>query len=93
MTTTISVTKIARHLADYLNRVAYRGESFLLVRGNKAVAELRPVSRGTKLGDLPALLTSLPRLSADEADAFAKDLDLMRKERAESEDFHNPWAT
>jgi hypothetical protein len=29
----VTVTEIARHFADYLNRVAYRRESFSLVRG------------------------------------------------------------
>lgn len=43
---TLSVTEAARHFAEYINRVAYRGESFVLVRGNKPVAELRPLPMG-----------------------------------------------
>ena len=93
MATTISVTEIARHLADYINRVVYRGERFLLVRGNRAVAELRPVPQGTKLEDLPALLDDLPHLTVDEADTFIRDLEEIRKEPIESEDLKDPWAT
>ena len=36
---TRSVTEVARHFADYINRVVYRGERFVLMRGNKPVAE------------------------------------------------------
>ena len=71
MAITIAVTEMARRLSDYINRVAYQGERFLLVRGNKTVAELHPVPQGTRLGDLPALLEGLPRLTVEEADAFA----------------------
>jgi antitoxin (DNA-binding transcriptional repressor) of toxin-antitoxin stability system len=71
MAITIAVTEMARRLSDYINRVAYQGERFLLVRGNKTVAELPPVPQGTRLGDLPASLEGLPRLTVEEADAFA----------------------
>ena len=71
MAITIAVTEMARRLSDYINRVAYQGERFLLVRGNKTVAELHPEPQGTRLGDLPALLEGLPRLTVEEADAFA----------------------
>ena len=85
MATTISVTEIARHLADYINRVAYRGERFFLVRGNRTVAELRPVPQGTKLGGLPALLDDLPHLTVDEANGFIRDLEEIRKEQMKSD--------
>lgn len=75
-----SVTEVIRNFADYINRVAYRRERFILVRGGKAVAELSPVPAGTRLGDLPALLESLPRLSPEEAEAFAEDLSRARSE-------------
>ena len=44
MSQTLSVTEVARHFAEYINRVAYRGECFVLMRGNKPIAELRPLS-------------------------------------------------
>lgn len=73
-----SVTEVARHFADYINRVAFRGEHFVLMRGNRAVAELRPVPAGKRLDELPALLASLPGLSPEDAASFAMDLDGAR---------------
>jgi putative addiction module component (TIGR02574 family) len=52
-------------------------------------AELRPVTAGMRLGDLPELLASLPRLGAEEAAAFEADLTAARAElgsRAEAVD-------
>ena len=49
-TTTLSVTEMVRGFSDYVNRVAYRGERFILVKGRKPVAELRPLPAGRLLG-------------------------------------------
>jgi antitoxin (DNA-binding transcriptional repressor) of toxin-antitoxin stability system len=76
----VTVTEVFRNFADYINRVAYRGEEFVLVRGGKAVAELSPVPTGVRLGDLPSLLASLPRLSEEDAEEFARDLERAREE-------------
>ncbi|MBN1675326.1 MAG: type II toxin-antitoxin system Phd/YefM family antitoxin [Kiritimatiellae bacterium] len=89
---TVSVTEAVRHFSDYLNRVAYRHETFLLARGRKAMAELRPVPVGRRLGDLPALLASLPRLSPREAGAFATDLTRARVS-LKGERLKDPWAS
>ena len=70
----VTVTQVARNFADYVNRVAYRRESFTLVRGKKPLAELRPLPAGASISELPAMLASLPRLSAAEAADFADDL-------------------
>ena len=35
MAQALSVTEAARHFAECINRVVYRGESFVLARGNK----------------------------------------------------------
>lgn len=87
-----SVTEVARHFAAYINRVAFRGERFTLMRGNKPVAELRPVPAGRRLGELPELLASLPRLSPTDAAALAEDLDAARHEIAE-QPLRDPWAS
>ncbi|CAN5675242.1 MAG: type II toxin-antitoxin system Phd/YefM family antitoxin [Gemmatimonadetes bacterium] len=87
-----SVTEVARHFADYINRVAFRGERFTLMRGNKPVAELRPVPAGRRLGELPELLASLPRLSPEDAAALADDLDTARRQMAERP-LRDPWAS
>jgi hypothetical protein len=54
--------------------VVYRGERFVLMRGNKPIAELGPLPAGKHLAELPGLLASLPRLSEVEAKEFADDL-------------------
>ncbi|MHB8870496.1 MAG: type II toxin-antitoxin system Phd/YefM family antitoxin [Thermoleophilia bacterium] len=90
MSETLTVTEVVRHFADYVNRVAYRRESFVLVRGNKPVAELRPLPIGKRLGELPGLFASLPHLAPVDADAFAADLDAARDDLARTE-VHDPW--
>lgn len=90
MSHTLSVTEMARHFAEYINRVAYRGESFVLVRGNKPIAELRPLPTGKRLAELPGLLASLPHLSSTEAAQFADDLTAAREALARAE-VHDPW--
>ena len=90
MSQTLSVTEMARHFAEYINRVAYRGECFVLVRGNKPIAELRPLPTGKRLAELPALLASLPHLSAPEAAQLADDLTAARASLARTE-VHDPW--
>lgn len=80
-TQTISITEAARNFSDFVNRVAYRRESFFLIRGKKPVAELRPVATGRKLSELTTLFESLPPLSGKELDALQSDLDLIRKQR------------
>lgn len=87
---TVPITELSRHLSDYLNRVAYKGESFLLLRGKKPLAELRPAPRGKRLGELAELLKSLPRLSKEEATGFLHDLNEGRR-RMSRKGLKNPW--
>ena len=88
----ITVTEAAREFSDYLNRVAYRRESFILCKGRKPMAELRPVPQGRRLGDLPELLAALPQLTRREAESFAEDLRRAR-ESLPPEELKNPWAS
>jgi antitoxin (DNA-binding transcriptional repressor) of toxin-antitoxin stability system len=92
MKITATVTEVFRNFSDYINRVAYRGERFVLVRGGRPVAELTPVVAGARLGDLPALLDSLPRLTAAEAAALGEDLDRARSELEERPP-GDPWVS
>jgi len=86
-----SVTEVLRNFSDYINRVSYRGERFVLHRGGKAVAELVPAPpAGRRLAELPSVLASLPRLGESEAASFADDLDAGRKALSEPVD---PWAS
>jgi antitoxin (DNA-binding transcriptional repressor) of toxin-antitoxin stability system len=82
----VTVTQLARNFAEYVNRVAYRRETFTLVRGNKPLAELRPLPAGARVSELPGLMASLPRLSEAEAGDFALDLDAARGELGEVRD-------
>ena len=91
MDNSVSVTDVARHFADYVNRVAYRGETFVLYRGNKAVAQLQPVPTGKPLKELPALLDTLPKLTDEELSQFNDDLKAIREDDGQWEDLRDPW--
>ena len=90
MTRTVSVTELLRNFSDLLDRVVYVGEHLVLTRGNKVVAELRPMPVGRRLGDLPEVLASLPRLAPGDAEVFARDIEEGRTELA-SEEVRDPW--
>jgi antitoxin (DNA-binding transcriptional repressor) of toxin-antitoxin stability system len=77
---TRSVTEVARNFAEYVNRVAYRGERFVLIRGRRPVAELRPLPAGRTLEELPDLFASLPRLAKDDIDSFERDIEEARSQ-------------
>ncbi len=87
-----TVTEVARHFADYINRVAYRGERFVLMRGKRPVAELRPVASGKRLRELPDLLFSLPHLSKEDLEGMAADLEQAR-EKISRNPVRDPWAS
>lgn len=87
-----TVTEVARSFSDFINRVAYRQESFVLTKGNKPVAELRPVPTGRRLGDISSILRSFPRLAEGDAKAFADDVDTARACMPANEGT-DPWAS
>ena len=80
MKTPISVTEAVRNFADFINRVVYRGEDFVLERGGRPVARLIPVPRAGRLGDLPILLDTVPKLSAEDAETLVADMENARCE-------------
>lgn len=90
MNTRASVTHVARNFSDYINRVVFRGERFTLVRGKRPVALLGPAPTGLALGDLPALLDSLPHLEPGDAVSFGEDLSSARSALA-AEQVTDPW--
>ena len=73
----ITATDVARRLSDVLNQVRYQGEEFDIVRGKEVVARLVPAvpPGGVALDRLDALVRSLPRLGAREAERFARDIE------------------
>ena len=81
MPTEVTATEVAKNLTEYLNRVAYRGERFIIVRGKKPLAILAPVKPPVRGPGLLALFERLPKLSADELDAFERDIEDGRNAR------------
>ncbi len=90
MPPTLTVTEMARRFAEYINRVAYRGERFILTRGNKPIAEIRPLPRGVKGSDLLRILKSGPHLSPEDAEQFGKDIEESR-DRLNRIGVRDPW--
>lgn len=77
MPTRITSTELDRGLADILNRVAYRGESFIIERGGRELARLEPV--GPKLGvTFDEIAERLRGLKIPEG--FADELEAVRAE-------------
>ncbi len=91
-TRTVTVTETARNFSDYVNRVTYRRERFVLYKGRKAVAELRPTAVGRRLGELPEIIAGLPSLAKDDAGAFAAEVRRNRA-KASKERLRNPWVS
>ncbi len=89
-TNTLSVTEMVRGFSDYVNRVAYRRERFVLLKGRKPVAELRPLPSGCLLGELEDVLRALPGLSAAEAADFAADIEAARTALPRAQ-LRDPW--
>lgn len=70
VTRRISATEAARSFSDLLNRVRYRGDTFLIERSGIPIGELRPASAGGFTGaDLEALLEALPPIDPEYLDA------------------------
>lgn len=58
----ISATNASRKFSDLLNRVRYRGESFIVERGGEPICEIIPARPKTVKGrDLIGLFPILPR--------------------------------
>jgi antitoxin (DNA-binding transcriptional repressor) of toxin-antitoxin stability system len=57
----VSATEAARGFSELLDRVCYRGETFVIERGGEPVCEMSPVTPPTFTGaDFLTLLNSLP---------------------------------
>ena len=85
MKITISSTEAARNLGECLSRIKHTGDSYILTRNHRPVAELVPFAEaGT--GTLGELLEAL-RLTAVDA-GFADDLERINRSDKPLED---PW--
>ena len=77
----LTVTEAARNFSDVVNKVFYRGESMDLTRGGKVVARLMPANHAEAPigGQVLEAWKTIPHLTKDEADAFAKDIESGRE--------------
>lgn len=87
----ITITHLARNLADIVNRALYRGERFEVERGGRVVVELVPPPRARRLADLPAILENLPRLGTEDAECMARELGEARAEMGSAPG--DPWGS
>ena len=66
MTLRISATKAARSFSELMNRVRYRGESFIIERGGRPICEILPARPPKFSGaEFVNLLRTLPRPDED----------------------------
>lgn len=91
-TKVLTVTEAVRNFSEYVNRVAYRNETFFLQKGKKSVAELRPLPHGRRLGDLPSILRTVPHLPESDVASFASDVDTART-HLDTATQKDPWAS
>jgi antitoxin (DNA-binding transcriptional repressor) of toxin-antitoxin stability system len=79
----ISATEAARSFSELMNRVRYRGESFVVERGGKPICEIVPAGPPKFSGsDLAKLLRSLPK---PDEDYFTVVEDLISKQQTVAE--------
>jgi antitoxin (DNA-binding transcriptional repressor) of toxin-antitoxin stability system len=79
----ISATQAVRDFSEVLNAIRFKGTHYVIERGGKPVASMKPVDEKKDLrtlGELTALLKKLPRLE-EELDAFEADLEDIRKDQ------------
>ncbi len=85
---TITATEAARSFSEMLNRVRYRGEELLIVRGGEAVARLSAVP-----GPAPHLRELLAKLRRSRRGDSELANDLERIQAAQPRLERDPWAS
>lgn len=90
MSKTITVTEMHRSFADYINQVTYKRRSFSLTKGNRTVAEIRPIVKGMTGAEFLEFWANAPHLDPEDAEQFAKDVEQARAE-ANSLPIRDPW--
>ena len=83
----ISATAAARSFSDLLNRVRYKGDSFVIVRNGEEMGRLEPVS-SPRPRTLNELLDHLAEIGPPDEE-FARDLEEIRASQPPMPD--NPW--
>ena len=61
--TRVTATEAARKFSEILNRVAYKGESFIVERSGHPVCEIRPAAKRKEFtaADFAKMIKSVPR--------------------------------
>lgn len=79
----ISATRAVRDFSEVLNTIKFKGAHYIIERGGKPIATMKPIDEKTDfktLGELKALLKKLPRLE-EELDSFAADIEDILKDQ------------
>lgn len=79
----ISATQAVRDFSEVLNTIKFKGVHYVIERGGKPIASMKPIDEEKNLatlGELKRMLKKLPRLD-DEMDYFAADLENIWKEQ------------
>ena len=86
MKTRISSTKAARSFSDLLNRVRYRGETFVVERRGEPICEIVPAKLGkSTVADFIKLMRSLPKPDEEYLDL------LEERRRTQPKVAPSPW--
>ena len=73
----VTATQAVRKFSEILNTIKFRGAHYIIERGGKPIAFMKPVDEETHpvaLRNLKELLKKLPKLD-EELDSFAADLE------------------
>ena len=79
----ISATRAVRDFSELLNTIKFKGAHYIIERGGKPIASMKPINEEKdfrKLGELKALLKRLPRLG-EELDGFAADIEKVYEDQ------------
>jgi antitoxin (DNA-binding transcriptional repressor) of toxin-antitoxin stability system len=77
----ISATRAVRDFSEVLNTIKFKGVHYIIERGGKPIATMKPIDEKIDfktLAELKALLKKLPRLD-EELESFASDLEDISK--------------
>ena len=74
----ITVTEASRNFSEFINRVHYKGESALLLKGGRPMVKVTPARLARTGDELAAAWPSLPHLDPTEAEAYGHDLESAR---------------
>ena len=70
----ITVTEAARNFSDLINRIHYRGESAMLIKGTRPMVRMLPARQPKTGAELAAIWPTLPHLTPSEAAHMEADI-------------------